>query len=60
MIKVRIIDVNGKDEVHTVMKVTMVVDKLWFYSEGLQYYIPTADIEFMQMWEEFEDGWMTK
>ena len=52
MIKIRIIDVDGKDEVHTVLKCTLVKDKLWFYGEGYQYYLPTDKIDFMQIWEE--------
>jgi hypothetical protein len=52
MIKVRIIDTDGKDEVHAVLKCTLVNDKLWFYGEGYQYYLPVTQIEFMQMWED--------
>lgn len=52
MIKVRVIDKEGKDEVHTVLKATVVGDKMWFYRVNSQYYLPTENIEFLQMWEE--------
>lgn len=50
MIQVRVIDNEGKDEIHTVLKATAVGDKLWFYTKGRQYYLPTDTIEFLQMW----------
>lgn len=52
MIQVRVIDKEGKDEVHTVLKATVVGDKMWFYAKGRQYCLPTDTIEFLQMWEE--------
>jgi len=51
MINIRIIDREGKDEIHKVTKATFVKDKLWFYTKGRQYYIPTEDIDFLQIWE---------
>ena len=52
MIKLRVIDTDGKDEVHTLVKLTYVTDRLWCYTQGTQYYIPTDIIHFMQVWEE--------
>lgn len=52
MIKVRVIDNKGKDEIHTVTKATVVGDKMWFYSTSIQYFLRLEDIEFLQMWEE--------
>ena len=52
MIKVRVIDNNGKDEIHTVKKATVVGDKLWFYGTTIQYFLRVENIEFLQMWEE--------
>lgn len=52
MVKIRIIDVTGKDEVHTVIKTTVVNGVVWFYTEGFQYSIPANDILFMQIWSE--------
>ena len=54
MIKIRIIDTEGKDEIHTVIKATFVGDKMWFYTKGRQYFLYTDSIDFMQMWEEVE------
>lgn len=52
MIKVRIIDKEGKDEVHTVIRYTLVQGKLWMYAQHLQYYIPLEEVDFMQTWED--------
>ena len=52
MIKIRILDRDGKDEIHTGIKLTFVSDRIWIYTEGIQYYIPTDTIDFFQVWEE--------
>lgn len=54
MIKIRVIDKEGKDEVHTLLKLTVVDGKLWCYAKGVQYYIPADTISFMQIWEDTE------
>ena len=52
MIKVRVIDKEGKDEVHTVLKMTEVDERVWFYGAGFTYYLYKDTISFMQVWGE--------